>query len=92
MHTGREGTDAMPYFDTFDLETIDILLISQYVHLFPLFHGASAMKTSKIGLLRLCVGMNVKPRSAPELLRLHMLQKNSSGCSRNNISPTNLYY
>lgn len=23
----------MPYFDTFDLETIDILLISQYVHL-----------------------------------------------------------
>lgn len=31
MHTGKEGTEAMPYFDTFDLETIDILLISQYV-------------------------------------------------------------
>ena len=31
MHTGKEGTEAMPYFDTFDLEKIDILLISQYV-------------------------------------------------------------
>lgn len=35
MHTGKEGTEAMPYFDTFDLETIDILLISQYVLPFP---------------------------------------------------------
>jgi hypothetical protein len=35
MHTGKEGTEAMPYFDTFDLETIDILLISQYVSVFP---------------------------------------------------------
>src|SRR4051794_20321064 len=35
MHTGKEGTEAMPYFDTFDLETIDILLISQYVLSFP---------------------------------------------------------
>ena len=36
MHTGKEGTEAMPYFDTFDLETIDILLISQYVFPFIL--------------------------------------------------------
>jgi hypothetical protein len=35
MHTGKEGTEAMPYLDTFDLETIDILLISQYVLSFP---------------------------------------------------------
>ena len=32
MHTGREGMSAMPYFDDFDLGTVDILLISQYVH------------------------------------------------------------
>ena len=31
MHTGREGMSAMPYFDDFDLSTVDILLISQYV-------------------------------------------------------------
>lgn len=31
MHTGREGMAAMPYFDDFDLGTVDILLISQYV-------------------------------------------------------------
>ena len=33
MHTGREGMSAMPYFDDFDLSTVDILLISQYVAL-----------------------------------------------------------
>lgn len=33
MHTGREGMAAMPYFDDFDLGTVDILLISQYVPL-----------------------------------------------------------
>jgi hypothetical protein len=31
MHTGREGMSAMPYFDDFDLSSVDILLISQYV-------------------------------------------------------------
>jgi len=36
MHTGREGMAAMPYFDDFDLGTVDILLISQYVPRFPL--------------------------------------------------------
>ena len=35
MHTGREGMAAMPYFDDFDLGTVDILLISQYVHITP---------------------------------------------------------
>jgi hypothetical protein len=34
MHTGREGMSAMPYFDDFDLSTVDILLISQYVNPF----------------------------------------------------------
>ena len=54
----------MPYFDTFDLETIDILLISQYVHLFPLSYGASAMKTIKIGMLGLFVGTKIEHRPA----------------------------
>lgn len=31
MHTGREGMAAMPFLDEFDLSTVDILLISQYV-------------------------------------------------------------
>ncbi|KIW85003.1 hypothetical protein Z517_00391 [Fonsecaea pedrosoi CBS 271.37] len=30
MHTGREGMSAMPYFDDFDLSTVDILLISHF--------------------------------------------------------------
>lgn len=29
MHTGREGMAAMPFFDDFDLSTVDVLLISQ---------------------------------------------------------------
>lgn len=29
MHTAREGMAAMPFFDDFDLGTVDILLISQ---------------------------------------------------------------
>jgi hypothetical protein len=44
MHTGKEGTEAMPYFDTFDLETIDILLISQYVLSFPFSASAVVNK------------------------------------------------
>ena len=46
MHTGKEGSDAMPYFDTFDLETIDILLISQYVKMLP-FHLPPLARTQE---------------------------------------------
>lgn len=31
MHTGKEGFAALPFLDDFDLSTVDILLISQYV-------------------------------------------------------------
>jgi hypothetical protein len=31
MYSGRDGIAALPYFDEFDLSTIDVLLISQYV-------------------------------------------------------------
>lgn len=35
MHPAYDGLAALPYFDDFDLSTVDILLISQYVT--PLF-------------------------------------------------------
>lgn len=36
MHPAKEGFAALPFFDEFDLSTVDILLISQYVNLpFP---------------------------------------------------------
>ena len=34
MHPAKEGFSALPFFDEFDLSTVDILLISQYVE-FP---------------------------------------------------------
>lgn len=35
MHPAKEGFSALPFFDEFDLSTVDILLISQYVGHFP---------------------------------------------------------
>ena len=35
MHPAKEGFAALPFFDDFDLSTVDILLISQYVEYFP---------------------------------------------------------
>lgn len=32
MHPAKEGFAALPFFDEFDLSTVDILLISQYVN------------------------------------------------------------
>lgn len=31
MHPAYEGLSAMPFYDDFDLSTVDVLLISQYV-------------------------------------------------------------
>lgn len=36
MHPAKEGFSSLPFFDEFDLSTVDILLISQYVR-FPRF-------------------------------------------------------
>lgn len=33
MHPAKEGFSALPFFDEFDLSTVDVLLISQYVDL-----------------------------------------------------------
>lgn len=38
MHPAKEGFSALPFFDEFDLSTVDVLLISQYVHLFYLHY------------------------------------------------------
>lgn len=44
MHPAKEGFSALPFFDEFDLSTVDILLISQYVekpvflYIFICFH------------------------------------------------------
>jgi hypothetical protein len=32
MHPAHEGLSAMPFYDEFDLSTVDVLLISQYVY------------------------------------------------------------
>ena len=37
MHPAYEGLASLPYFDEFDLSTVDVLLISQYVPLLRLF-------------------------------------------------------
>lgn len=44
MHPAKEGFSALPFFDEFDLSTVDVLLISQYVHTLTL-------------LLRICIGL-----------------------------------
>ena len=33
MHPAYDGLAALPYYDEFDLSTVDVLLISQYVTL-----------------------------------------------------------
>jgi hypothetical protein len=38
MHPAKEGFSALPFFDEFDLSTVDVLLISQYVHLSFILH------------------------------------------------------
>ena len=41
MHPAKEGFSALPFFDEFDLSTVDVLLISQYVN-FPI-HSLGAL-------------------------------------------------
>ena len=54
MHTGREGMAAMPYFDDFDLGTVDILLISQYVCPYLPFHPPRITGMSLGARMRRC--------------------------------------
>lgn len=54
MHTGREGMAAMPYFDDFDLGTVDILLISQYVYPYLPCHLSQTTGMSLVARMRRC--------------------------------------
>jgi cleavage and polyadenylation specificity factor subunit 3 len=40
MHPAHEGLSAMPFYDDFDLSTVDVLLISQYVYAHLACHGS----------------------------------------------------
>ena len=58
MHPSHEGLAALPYFDEFDLSTVDVLLISQYVFAFAfVFHnnhyvGVTVTRTQVLTMLR----------------------------------------
>lgn len=39
MHPAKEGFSALPFFDEFDLSTVDVLLISQYVQFLFCFYN-----------------------------------------------------
>ena len=39
MHPAYEGLASLPYYDEFDLSTVDVLLISQYVPCLPKSHS-----------------------------------------------------
>jgi hypothetical protein len=57
MHPAKEGFAALPFFDEFDLSTVDILLLSQYV----LFHLSATRPVFFCFLLLCSVGQARKP-------------------------------
>lgn len=57
MHPAKEGFSSLPFFDEFDLSTVDILLISQYVRYtfnppYPLFFIPMQQQESRRGWQR----------------------------------------
>lgn len=54
MYSGRDGIAALPYFDEFDLSTIDVLLISQYVPLSSIERFES-MRAPRMDFYRMAV-------------------------------------
>jgi len=57
MHPAKEGFAALPFFDEFDLSTVDVLLISQYVR-FPFLrsvhygtHSCCEERRAPLGML-----------------------------------------
>lgn len=55
MHPAKEGFASLPFFDEFDLSTVDILLISQYVRSLLSFeflcHADTMFLESLLGVL-----------------------------------------
>ena len=54
MHPAYDGLAALPYYDEFDLSTVDVLLISQYVsiHVSPRDSGISCAPHLATWMLR----------------------------------------
>ena len=50
MHPAYEGLSAMPFYDEFDLSTVDVLLVSQYVLVRLLFIGDGMWPITGVGL------------------------------------------
>jgi hypothetical protein len=56
MHPAYEGLSAMPFYDEFDLSTVDVLLISQYVYACsPLSFSILVEGTWRITAVGLCM-------------------------------------
>lgn len=66
MHPAKEGFAALPFFDEFDLSTVDILLISQYVGLFFIFQIFLRLAWIGAELSRrgICATEKIKPHDA----------------------------
>lgn len=69
MHPAKEGFSALPFFDEFDLSTVDILLISQYVILLP-----SSTRTGDLGDMRSGTGHGVLCSMHPGCRQEHHIQ------------------
>lgn len=63
MYSGRDGIAALPYFDEFDLSTIDVLLISQYVPFLFLSDGVSKPLYPTVAFIAVqCLGITLHTR------------------------------
>lgn len=49
MHPAHDGLASLPFFDEFDLGTVDVLLISQYVTPFPLLAAQREVRGCWVG-------------------------------------------
>lgn len=56
MHPAKEGFAALPFFDEFDLSTVDILLLSQYVNSPPFSVDLYSFRNNRKSLSLLWLG------------------------------------
>ena len=75
MHPAKDGFSALPFFDEFDLSTVDILLISQYVDTF-LFNCLAHCFPFPVERSTDLDGLEISPRGMIHLLSdtLHVYQ------------------
>jgi hypothetical protein len=68
LHAAHEGLAAMPFYDEFDLSTVDVLLISQYVYTRSAFNRSVWVE----GIWRITESGNKCPESAAQLSTLYI--------------------